>query len=236
MYAGQDGHQGEPMRRPRQLCFIGDSITHAHRRPEEIHDVYYLGHGYVSRLAGVLGCRHPEADLQITNQGVCGDDVHRLWARWETDCLNLKPDLLSVLIGVNDCVINHIANPDESANEFERLYLRLLRTVRMAQPDVVLVVMEPFALRVEPQGHPHPSMICDRSKAVLPYASATRRIANAIGARFIPLQERFDIACRRVPARHWTMDGVHPSAAGHELITQAWMEDAEELLQLGTAR
>jgi acyl-CoA thioesterase-1 len=84
------------------ILFIGDSITHGHRRPEEIHDVYNLGHGYVSRLAGRLRLRLPRWQLTIHNRGVCGDNVRGMLGRWHADCYALAPSVISILMGVND--------------------------------------------------------------------------------------------------------------------------------------
>ncbi len=203
------------------LC-IGDSITHAHRRPEELHDCYYLGGGYVKLAAARLNARQPELNLRWINRGECGDNVARLKARWQRDCLDLKPSLVSILVGINDS--GESCPHAGDVQTFEHLYRNLLQTTRDALPTVRFCLLEPFGLVVPtpplPAQAPTPTRLANlkRIQPVIP------RLANEFDAIPIPLQTVFDEACKRAPAAHWALDGVHPSAAGHELIATQWLK------------
>jgi lysophospholipase L1-like esterase len=216
------------------LVFYGDSITHGHRRPDEVHDVYELGHGYVRNLAARWRFERPEQPLRIVNRGECGNSVRTLYHRLGFDVLDHRPDVLSILIGINDAAPEH--QRWFTAEDYERDYTQLLTVARRGLPKLRLVVLEPFALPVSREGHGHPHFVVEDARmAVLPaYAAAAKRVAVRHEALFIPLQRLFDEACRRAPPIHWAYDGVHPSAAGHELISRAWWSAVVE--SEGTAR
>lgn len=200
----------------RVIVFQGDSITDAGRSRE--HDAA-LGQGYPTFVAGRLGAREPNA-YQIYNRGISGNRVVDLYARWKRDCLNLRPDVISILIGVND-VWHEIGNHDGvEAPKFERVYDMLLEETRAALPNARIIVLEPFVLKA-----------CATEAAwrlfeaeVALRAGAARRVAHKYGADFLPLQAMFDECLRRAPAECWLSDGVHPALAGHQLIADRWLE------------
>lgn len=204
------------------LLFIGDSITHAHRRPEELHDCYALGCGYVKLLAARLNADRPELGLRFINRGECGHRVDHLAHRWQRDCLDLRPHVISILVGINDAYADSPHAGDAAA--YERLFAELLERTRAALPDVRLVLLEPFGLKVPPP--PAPAIAADETQLgnVRLLQPVVHGLAERFRARFVRLQCRFDEACGRAPAEHWALDGVHPSAAGHELIARAWID------------
>ncbi len=119
------------------ILFQGDSITDGNRgRNADPNDI--LGHGYVFIIAARHAAAFPERKLDFINRGVGGDTIHDLDKRWQTDALDLHPDLLSILVGVND---NDI---DVLLGNFERTYDRLLGEARTANPNLKLVLCEPF--------------------------------------------------------------------------------------------
>ncbi len=200
------------------LLFQGDSITDCgrDRAVTEPNDPRGLATGYPLLVAARLLSEHPSAGLRVLNRGVSGNTVPDLAARWEADTLALKPDILSVLIGVND--IWHKFNGDYQGTvaDYESGYAALLARVTEALPRVRLVVLEPFALRT--------GAVTD---AWFPEFDARRaaaaRVARGAGATFVPLQAMFDRLVRSAPPAYWASDGVHPTVAGHGAIAREWL-------------
>jgi lysophospholipase L1-like esterase len=205
-----------------KILFIGDSITHAHRRPEEVHDCYSLGCGYVKLLAGRLNADRPELRLRFLNRGECGHRVDNLAQRWQRDCLELRPDVISILIGINDA---HPSSPHATdSGVYARVYAELLEDARRALPDVRLVLLEPFGLAVPTPPAPAVAISAAQLRNLEALQPHVRDLAARFDATFVPLQDPFNRACRRAAAEHWALDGIHPSAAGHELIARAWLQ------------
>ncbi|GAB4108809.1 MAG: SGNH/GDSL hydrolase family protein [Phycisphaeraceae bacterium] len=205
--------------RPRTtIVFQGDSITDATRRRgrKGPNDAGALGHGYVFHVAAELLRRHADCDLQVYNRGISGDKVYQLADRWGPDCLDLSPDVISVLIGVNDYwhVLNH--GYGGTIRDYERDYDALLERTREKLPNVRLVIGEPFLLLAGDFSDTH-------LEAFRAYREAARRVAERHDAIWVPFQQAFDEAQQRAPASYWAPDGVHPSVAGHKLMAEAWL-------------
>ena len=202
------------------LLFQGDSITDAgrDRTVTTPNAIRALGAGYPLLLYAMLRERHPERDLQVFNRGISGNVVPDLQARWQGDTLDLKPDILSILIGVNDVWHTIGKSPaDEVVRTYESGYAALLDRTRAALPSVKVVVLEPFVLRtgaVTEAWFPE----FDQMRA------ASRRVADHAGARFVALHEMFQKRAAKTGPAYWAADGVHPTAAGHEAIARAWVD------------
>ncbi|HMO83500.1 MAG TPA: GDSL-type esterase/lipase family protein, partial [Lacipirellulaceae bacterium] len=175
------------------------------------------GNGYAWLAAAQLLVDRPEAGLRIFNRGISGNKVFQLAERWDEDCLALRPTVLSVLIGVNDFWHKLNKAYDGTVETYERAYRALIERTVTALPDVRLVICEPFALRV--------GTVDD---AWFPefdgYRAAARRVAEAAGAAFVPLQAMFDAASQVAPPERWAADGVHPTPDGSALIAHAWLQ------------
>ncbi len=201
------------------ILFQGDSITDAgrdRRREDNANDTRALGSGYAFLAAASLLADFPEAKLTIYNRGISGNKVFQLADRWEKDCLALKPNLVSVLIGVNDIWHNLDGRYDGTSEIYERDYRALLERTKRALPGVKLVVCEPFVLRC--------GAVNDRWFPEFDgYRAAARRVARSFDAVFVPFQEMFDQAIRTAPPAYWAGDGVHPTIAGAELMAQEWL-------------
>ncbi|RXK53476.1 hypothetical protein ESB00_17440 [Oleiharenicola lentus] len=200
------------------LLFQGDSITDAGRdrnRPAP-NDAAGLGAGYVTRIAGVLLGRHPRAGWRLVNRGVSGDRVVDLLARWPRDTLHLQPDLVSVLVGVNDTWHAYNHHNGVSVARYEEIYRLLLRDVRAARPQCRLVLGEPFAL-------PGGEFAAEWMPELRERSVVVRRLAQEFGAAFVAYQTCFDAALAEYTAAELAPDGVHPSPLGHELMAQAWL-------------
>lgn len=205
-----------------RVLFIGDSITHAHRRPEELHDCYFLGGGYAKMIAARLNADCSELRLHWLNRGECGHRSDHLAERWQRDCIELRPDLISILIGINDAH-PHAPHAGE-AEAFGNAYAGLLERSRAALPGVRFVLLEPFGLTVPPPPSPALAACEAQLHNVRLLQPVVRDLARRFDARFVPLQQRFDELGARTGNAHWALDGIHPSAAGHELIARAWIE------------
>ena len=198
-----------------RVLFQGDSITDAFRvkDPGEPHDCYLLGAGYAGRIAGDLRLAHPAAGLRFFNRGVSGITTGGLLERWPLETVALEPDVLSLLVGVND------ANPDHAQDvaTFEDQYRELLQKARAALPGLRLILLEPFALAHGTAGPAWRERVEQRQPVV-------RQLASELDAAFVPLQGALDeaTASAGAPPTHWTLDGIHPSSAGHALIAREW--------------
>ena len=202
------------------ILFQGDSITDAGRKREDAkpNDVGSLGRGYSFLAAASLLEKHADKNLQIYNKGISGNKVYQLAERWDADCLDLKPDVLSILIGVNDFWHTLTNGYTGTVQKYRDDYKALLTRTKDKLPDVKLIIGEPFAVTgvraVDDKWYP----------AFNDYRAAAREIAVSFGATFIPYQTIFDKAQKLAPGAYWTGDGVHPSIAGNALMAHAWQE------------
>jgi lysophospholipase L1-like esterase len=197
------------------ILFQGDSITDAGR---SYTDDAGLGSGYPLFVAGRLGMDSP-GQWRVINRGISGNRVVDLYARWKIDCLNLKPDVISILIGINDVWHELGSKNGVEADKFERIYGMLLEETVAILPDTRLMVLEPFVLSsaaTEAQWAYFHEETALRAKAA-------RMVADEYGAVFVSLQDAFDDAAKLAPAAHWLSDGVHPTPAGHQLIADCWL-------------
>jgi lysophospholipase L1-like esterase len=202
------------------ILFQGDSITDAGRSRErtEPNSAHGLGPGYAFLAGSHLLRSHPTLDLSVYNRGISGHKVFQLADRWQEDCLALEPDVLSILIGVNDYWHTRTQGYEGTPEIYEHDYRALLDRTLEARPDVDLVLGESFIL---PAGSAvDPSWVPEFE----PYQEAARRIATDYEAAFIPYQQVFDEASSRVSATYWAPDGVHPSSAGAALMAEAWLQ------------
>lgn len=196
-----------------RVLFQGDSVTDCGR---DRNDPAALGNGYAAMAAAWHAAAHPDSGARFINRGVSGDRVRDLQERWEHDCLDLFPDVLSILIGINDVWRRYDRADPTSADRFESGYRDLLERAR-ARTDARLVLLEPFVLPVFP-GHEEWREDLD------PKIRIVRALAREYGATHIPLDGLFARAAARRPPRDWATDGVHPTAGGHALIARAWLE------------
>ena len=187
-----------------KVLFQGDSITDGNRG-RSADPNHILGHGYVFVIAARHGAAFPEAAVEFMNRGVSGNTVLDLEKRWEKDTLALNPDLLSVMIGVND---NSKGVP---LDEYEQVYDKLLAAARAVNSKLKIVLCEPF---VKPAESLNPGIL-QRQEAV-------SRLAQKYAAPVVRFQPVFDSASKRVPASYWIWDNVHPTYRGHQLMADEW--------------
>lgn len=199
------------------ILFQGDSITDSgrNRHIAAPNVTGALGTGYPLLVASSVLRTSPDRAWHFLNRGVSGDKVPDLRARWSADTIALKPDVLSVLVGVNDYWQKRLNGYAGTVADYEDEYTALLTATRETLPSVRLIVLEPFVLRygvVDATWFPE----FDERRA------AAARVASHVGATFVPLQDAFNTASTHAGPAHWTADGVHPTPAGHELIAERW--------------
>jgi len=202
------------------ILFQGDSITDGgrDRNIKEANDRSGLGLGYAHHSAATMLVDSPLSALTIYNRGIGGNRITDLAERWAQDSIELKPNLLSILIGVND-TWHERNNPGQGVpvDKFDRVYRTLLDETLKTLPGVRLVIGEPFALRCGAVNDSWYPEFTERQAVVA-------AIAQDYSTKYIPYQEIFDNASRDTGPDYWTLDGVHPTTAGHLLMARAWID------------
>ena len=194
-----------------RVLFQGDSITDGNRG-RSADPNHILGHGYVFIIAAKYGAAFAAMNLDFVNRGVSGNTVRELQKRWEKDTLELKPDLLSILIGVND------QSHDVPIDEYERTYDELLIQVKTANPKLRLVLCEPFTLPVGKRKDGYEAW----RAGIQARQDVVAKLAARHDAALVHFQSVFEGACKVAPAEHWIWDGVHPTYSGHQLMADEW--------------
>jgi lysophospholipase L1-like esterase len=189
---------------------------------------HFLGHGYVFAIAARLGADFPNAGFTFHNRGISGHKVPDLEKRWETDAIALKPDVLSILVGINDAGAVLRNSPDAcDVKTFEEKYRSLLRRSKEANPDILFVLAAPF---IYPVGV-HKEQWDFWSRETLLRAEVVRKLAGEFDAIFVDYPDMFERASKRAPIEHWTWDGCHPSVYGHELMAREWIKQVSARLK-----
>jgi lysophospholipase L1-like esterase len=200
------------------ILFQGDSITDGNRTRNNDWN-HVMGHGYQFIIASKLWYELPKNDLHFFNRGISGNTITDLAARWNEDAIALKPDILSILIGINDTERFFRGDQNFSAEQYEKNYDELLQKTKQELPNVQLVLCEPFILpvgRVKENLPVYEKELTIRSKVV-------KKLAAKYKAIFVPFQTAFNDALKKAPAEYWIWDGIHPMPAGHELMAREWL-------------
>jgi lysophospholipase L1-like esterase len=215
-----EGMKKRTMIKDNIILFQGDSITDSGRNKEDssFNTSRALGSGYPMLAGASLLEKYASLNLKVYNKGISGNKVYQLAERWDKDCLDIKPDILSILIGVND--IWHTLNGtyNGTIEIYRNDFTALLERTKKALPDVKLIICEPFAV-------PGVKAVNDKwYPEFYGYQKTSREIALQFGATFIPYQKIYNEAGKQAPGVYWTGDGVHPTLAGAQLMAQAWLE------------
>lgn len=203
------------------ILFQGDSITDAGRTRDSDR---YIGSGYPMLVSSELGYERPD-DFFYINRGIGGNKVTDLYLRVRPDIIHLKPDYMSILVGINDVWAEYKRADGVDAEKYYRVYSMLLEEVMTALPETRIMLLEPFVL----PGTDTTEHWEEFSAQVRLRAEKVRLLAEKFGLVFVPLQDKFDEAMRRAPSGHWLVDGVHPTPAGHQVIKRQWMRGFEVL-------
>ena len=201
------------------VLFQGDSVTDWGRSYE---DGDSLGHGYVLFAAGLYNAMHPEMNVKFINRGIGGNRIEDLVTRWRKDCLEIQPDVVSILIGINDTWRRYDNNDPTSVEQFFAHYHFLL-TETKEKLGAKIILCEPFLLPVTEE---------QRSiwrEDLDPKIHATRELAREFNAVYVPYDGIFAAASMKQPLAYWSLDGVHPTPAGFALMGKHWLEAVEAI-------
>jgi lysophospholipase L1-like esterase len=202
------------------VLFQGDSITDWGRDKNQTaaNNTSALGAGYVLQCVADLLIHNPDKNLQCYNKGISGNKVFQLNDRWDADCISLKPNVLSILVGVNDYWHTLLSGYKGTIDTYHGDYRKLIERTKTALPDISIIICEPFAVKgvkaVDDKWYP----------AFDAYRAAASDVAREYDLPFVPYQAAFDKALDHAPGNYWTLDGVHPSIAGAALMTQTWIK------------
>ena len=200
----------------KRILFQGDSITDCGRSRENDD---FKGNGYAALITARLGFEQP-GEYEFINRGISGNRITDVYARIMRDIINLKPDYMSLLIGVND-VWHEVERHDGVLTEkYEKIYGMLIDEILEALPNIKIMIMEPYITKCTATEDRWDIFRTEVAKR----AAAAKRIAEKYNLTFVPLQDRFNEMIAIHPEPYWTKEGVHPTEAGHELIAREWLK------------
>ncbi|WP_167618111.1 SGNH/GDSL hydrolase family protein [Maribellus sediminis] len=209
-----------------RFLFQGDSITDGNRGRNEDPN-HIMGHGYAFSVASRIGADFPSSGFTFYNRGISGDTVTKLEKRWQNDTIDLKPDVLSLLVGINDVgdIVRQLGEP-KTLSEFESGYRRLLDLSRTQNPDILFVLGVPFVYRVGKRNENWELW----NKETQDRAEVVRKISKEYAAVCVEYPRVFEQATIHTPIDYWIWDGVHPTVFGHELMAREWIKTVAERL------
>ncbi|WP_276353653.1 SGNH/GDSL hydrolase family protein [Cohnella caldifontis] len=203
-----------------KLLMIGDSITDCDRaRPVGEGKGDSLGNGYVSMINALVESAYPTKEIRVVNMGIAGNTVRELKDRWQTDALDLKPDWLSIMIGINDVTRHfnrrHMSERHVSLEEYERTLDGLVASAKDGGASGV-ILMTPFF--IESNGRDRVREMTDR------YGEAVRRVSQRHGTLFVDVQQAFDRYLEHHYSMELALDRIHPTQTGHMIVARAWLQ------------
>ncbi|MEN7973113.1 MAG: SGNH/GDSL hydrolase family protein [Verrucomicrobiota bacterium] len=194
------------------ILFTGDSITDCGRNRD---DAGSLGTGYAHMVAGYLGFKHAELGLRFRNTGISGDSTHHLIARWDKDCIDIQPDWVSILVGINNTWRRYDSNDPTSDELFESECRTLLDRIKN-ETKARIILCSPFLLHIN-------ESISRMREDLDPKIVILKKLAEEYEAIWVDFDAAFaDVLQRQAPS-YWASDGIHPTAAGHALMADAWL-------------
>ncbi|MBC7888260.1 MAG: SGNH/GDSL hydrolase family protein [Ferruginibacter sp.] len=208
------------------FLFQGDSITDGNRTRNNDWN-HVMGHGYQYIIASKLWYDFPKKGFHFFNRGISGNKVTDLAARWQKDTLDLKPDVLSILIGINDLSAFMNGNKNFGAAQYEDGYRALLKQTKEQFPNIQFVLCEPFILpvgKVKEKWEEYSNELEKRREIV-------KQLSVEYNAVFVAFQDVFNKALSKAPAEYWIWDGIHPMPAGHELMAREWIQQVRKKLK-----
>ena len=205
-----------------KILFYGDSITDANRDRNADNWLGSYGFGYPSFVAGELLSKNPE-QYEIINRGISGNKIVDLYARIKMDVWNLRPDVLSVLVGVNDVWHELYHGTGVDLKRFDKIYRMMIEETLQILPNLKIVLCEPFVLEGTATNEKYEDFL-----QVKMYAKAVKHIAEDYNLSFLPLQEMLEDAAKRTAPEYVLADGVHPAIGGARLIADEWLKIFEK--------
>lgn len=200
----------------KRILFQGDSITDTNRFVDEIEK---KGMGYPLLVSARLGYECT-GKYEFINRGISGNRIRDVYGRIDEDILELKPDFMSLLVGVNDASHELKNGNVDDLEEFKKTYEALLIKVKTTLPDIKIMILEPFVLK----GYETDFNWSLYRGEVEKHAECVKEISKKFEIPFVSLQAEFDNKAKNSSAEMWLRDGIHPTPAGHELIARSWLE------------
>lgn len=196
------------------FLFLGDSITDCNH----YFDPENLGCGYVRMLSDKINT--PDKNYQVRNLGNDGFTIPAVRRLWKRSCLNLKPDFITILIGINDLAVikNTGITPSVGLADFREQYQSLIDDIRM-MTDCPILLMEPFIF-------PWPAKYAAWEEELHTMNHLIQELASQNELSFLPLWEDLRKVAKAEGYSEITTDGIHLTAEGHQLIADKWMETA----------
>lgn len=205
------------------ILLFGDSITDMSRNRDcPVGDCWSYGIGYPSVIASKLSEKDP-LSYQVINKGISGDRIVDLYARIKLDVWNLQPDVLSILIGINDVWHETINQNGVDIERYEKFYRMIIEETKNRLPNVKIMLCEPFVLH----GYATDEKF-EKLNEIRNYAKVVKKLAKEYNSAFVPLQYKFDEMSRKYNEAIYLFDGVHPNIAGATLIANEWMKVFDE--------
>lgn len=202
------------------FLFQGDSITDGNRgRNTDLNHI--MGHGYAYSVASRIGADFPSSNFQFINRGISGNGIPDLLKRWKEDTLDMHPQVLSLLVGIND--VNAEVNQYsgfQTFDEFKRGYRSLLDQVKNQNPQTLFVLGLPFVAK----GSRTNGKMEAFELAVRERASFIKTLAAQYNALYVDYPTVFEQAYKKQAIEYWIWDGVHPTIFGHELMAREWIK------------
>lgn len=206
-----------------KILFFGDSITDAGRMREEIGTNKALGVGFVRDISSMLLSKSFDK-YEIINTGISGNRIVDLYSRIKIDLWNHEPDVISILIGINDIWHEIQKNNGVEIDRFESMYRLLLKETKERLPNAKIILCEPFVLPGTATDENY-----DRFLEVKEYAAIVARLAEEFDAEFVKLQDELALAGEKYGNEKVLRDGVHPGKIGAVIIAREWVKAFEKI-------
>jgi len=202
-----------------KLVMIGDSVTDCERaRPVGEGLFGAIGKGYVANVDALLNAAYPERAIRVINMGCSGNQVHDLQQRWQSDVIDLKPDWLSIMIGINDVWRQFDLPRQPESHYYLEAYARTLEDL-VAQTKPLLqgmVLMTPYIIEPNPEEPMRKQMDC--------YSAVVRTLAEKYDAGYVDTQAAFDAVLQHCHPMSIAWDRIHPNHLGHMVIARAFLQ------------
>lgn len=213
-----------------KILFQGDSLTDCGRDKTGNNPVQAYGYGYVNIIGSKLTCDYP--GTVIYNRAYNGSRIADTYSRWIEDALNVDCNVMSILSGVNDIGFGIRMNQGADAKKFKFIYELMINEALEKKPDLKLMLCEPFLFKIEnntPElGKDIVAGWDDWNGQLTERRGIVRELAKKYGAVFVPFAESFEEALKKAPPEHWSIDCIHATNAGHEIMARTWLRCAEE--------
>jgi lysophospholipase L1-like esterase len=207
------------------ILFQGDSITDGNRGRNEDPN-HIMGHGYAFSIASRVGADFPTAGYKFYNRGTSGNTITDLKNRWQQDTLDIKPDVLSVLVGINDAalLVHKTIVGENDIDKFENTYRQLLQQSKDENPGILLVLCLPFVFaNITEKADLYAGIIAKLKERV-------KRLSLEFNAVLVDFSPVFEKAIKQAPVSYWIWDGIHPTVPAHELMAREWIKQVSTRL------